>query len=80
MWVRYIRFCYNERELRERAKEVFYRAIAACPMAKEVYMEGFQTMVKNMESAELRTVFNTMMAKGLRLHVDLDEWEEKWGK
>ena len=43
-------------------------------------MEGFQTMVKNMESAELRTVFNTMMAKGLRLHVDLDEWEEKWGK
>lgn len=80
MWVRYIRFCYNERELRRRAKEVFYRAIAACPMAKEVYMEGFRTVVKEMGSAELRAVSNTMTTKGLRLHVDLDEWEEKWGK
>lgn len=80
LWVWYIRFCYGEKELKRRAKDVFYRAIAACPMAKDVYMEGFRTVVKEMGTTELRAVFNTMTAKGLRVHADLDEWEEKWGE
>jgi hypothetical protein len=62
------------------AKGVFYRALGACPTAKAVYMEAFGTLVKEMGSAELRGVFDTMLNKGVRVHVDLEEWLEKWEK
>ncbi|GAB1320735.1 hypothetical protein MFIFM68171_10945 [Madurella fahalii] len=73
LWVSYIRFCCSAKELRGKAKDVFYRAIAACPWAKELYMEAFGTLVGWMNSSELRAVFNTMATKGLRVHVDLAE-------
>ncbi|KAK4038464.1 NRDE-2, necessary for RNA interference-domain-containing protein [Parachaetomium inaequale] len=72
LWVRYVRFCCENKELRGRAKEVFYRAVGACPWAKEVYMEGFG--VPGLSAAELRAVGETVAAKGLRVHVDLEEF------
>lgn len=74
----YIRFCYARKELRAKAKDVFYRAIAACPGCKELYLEVFGTLILEMGSSELRAVFSTVESKGLRVHVDLLEFIRKW--
>ncbi|KAK4455988.1 NRDE-2, necessary for RNA interference-domain-containing protein [Podospora aff. communis PSN243] len=78
MWIRYVRFCFSRKELRGMAKGVFYRALGACPMAKVVYMEAYRTLVRDMGSAELRGVFEAMVSKGVRVHVDLEGWLERW--
>lgn len=85
LWRGYLRFCEeHRRELggsgggQAVAKDVFYRSIAACPWSKALAMEAFTTLGRDMESGELRAVWNTMTAKGLRVRVDLDEFEAKW--
>ncbi|KAL2201545.1 NRDE-2, necessary for RNA interference-domain-containing protein [Corynascus similis CBS 632.67] len=85
LWTRYLRFCCSSdrggrtRELRGRAREVFYRAIGACPGAKEIYMEAFGPRMRGLLSrSELGAVVETMAEKGLRVHVDLGEFLERW--
>ncbi|KAG6003431.1 hypothetical protein E4U21_002025 [Claviceps maximensis] len=80
VWLSYIRFCYqgDGREWRSKAREVFYRALRHCPWSKEVMMEAFGTVIRNMKSDELRSVYETMASKGLRVHLDLDEYVERW--
>ncbi|KAK3375355.1 NRDE-2, necessary for RNA interference-domain-containing protein [Podospora didyma] len=78
LWIHYLRFVHSARELKAKVKDVFYRAIAACPWSKELYMEAFGTLVKDMSSSELRSVFSILAEKGLRVHVDLDEFLEGW--
>ncbi|KAI0804114.1 DUF1740-domain-containing protein [Xylaria sp. FL0064] len=80
LWIAYVRFCHSRRELRGKAKAVFYRAVQACPWSKAVYMEAFATLVREMDSAELKSVYTTMCEKGLRIHVDMDEFVENWRK
>lgn len=80
LWLSYVRFCYRNRSLRPKAKEVFYRALRHCPWSKEVMMEAFQTLIHDMKSDELRSVYNTITSKGLRVHVDLDDYVEQWQK
>lgn len=83
LWLSYVRFCgRHAKELRSsvRAKDVFYRAISACPWSKELAMEAFATLVHDMDSGELRAVFNTIATKGLRVHIDLEEFSAKWVK
>lgn len=63
------------------AKDAFYRAIAACPWAKELYMEAFGgALAGEMGPSELKAVFSTMAAKGLRVHVDLEEFLKRWNE
>ncbi|KAI0532389.1 DUF1740-domain-containing protein [Xylaria digitata] len=78
LWVAYIRFCHSRRELRAKSKAVFYRAIQACPWSKNVFLEAFGTLVREMDSAELKSVYATMCEKGLRIHFDMDEFVENW--
>ncbi|KAI0402896.1 DUF1740-domain-containing protein [Xylaria palmicola] len=78
LWVAYIRLCHARRELRAKAKAVFYRAIQACPWSKDVFMESFGTLGREMDSAELRSVYLTMCEKGVRVHVDMHEFVENW--
>ncbi|KAI0165812.1 DUF1740-domain-containing protein [Xylariaceae sp. FL1272] len=78
LWVAYIRFCHDRKELRKKAKGVFARAIQACPWCKDVYMEAFGTLCRDMDSAELKGVYNTMYDKGLRIFVDLHEFVDEW--
>jgi hypothetical protein len=80
LWLSYIRFCQSRKELRPKAKAVFYAAIQACPWSKDVFMEAFGTLGREMDSAELRSVYATMYEKGLRVHVDMNEFVEKWRK
>ncbi|KAH7170259.1 NRDE-2, necessary for RNA interference-domain-containing protein [Dactylonectria macrodidyma] len=77
VWVMFIQFCASQRELRAKAKDVLFRALRHCPWSKDVMMEAFYTVSQDMESTELRGVFDTMTSKGLRVHVDLDEFLEK---
>ncbi|KAI1176340.1 DUF1740-domain-containing protein [Nemania sp. FL0916] len=78
LWIAYIRFCHARKELRTKAKTVFYRGIQACPWAKAVFMEAFGTLAREMDSAELKSVYSTMCEKGFRIHVDMDEFVENW--
>ncbi|KAI1755347.1 DUF1740-domain-containing protein [Xylaria castorea] len=79
LWVAYVRFCHARKELRARfSKAVFYRAVQACPWSKDVFMEAFGTLGRVMDSAELKGVYSTMCEKGLRVHVDMDEFVENW--
>ncbi|KAI1494750.1 NRDE-2, necessary for RNA interference-domain-containing protein [Biscogniauxia mediterranea] len=78
LWVAYIRFCHDRKELRSKAKDVFYRAIQCCPWSKDVFMEAFITLIRDMDSSELKSVYNTLCDKGLRVHVEMEEFVEKW--
>lgn len=77
VWISYIRFCQSHKELRPKAKEIFYRALRHCPWSKDIMMEAFGTLIRDMESEELRSVYNTMTSKGIRIHVDMEEFMEK---
>lgn len=75
------------------AKTVFYRAIAACPWVKELYLLPFVYLRRTgnsdvkkrnrdqaegwMSEVELKGVYDLMQRKELRLHVDLDEMIEQ---
>ncbi|KAG5303422.1 DUF1740 domain-containing protein [Histoplasma capsulatum G186AR] len=65
-----------------RAREVFYRAIRSCPWAKELVLLAFRErgLRELMGQDELRKVWNVLVEKELRIHVDLEEWFNDWGK
>ena len=76
IWIWYLRFCLSEKELRSKAKDVFYRAVKHCPWSKAVMMEAFVTLNREMDSSELRSVYETMESKGIRIHVDREAYRE----
>lgn len=78
LWLYYIRFCCSRRELRPKAKDVFYRAIAVCPGSKKLYMEAFAMLRMEMTKSELEAVLSTIISKGLRVHVDFDHFKKGW--
>ncbi|KAH9883567.1 DUF1740-domain-containing protein [Xylariomycetidae sp. FL2044] len=79
-WMSYIRFCQGTKTLRPKAKDVFYRAMQACPWSKEVFMEAFVTLGREMDTSDLRSVYDTLCEKGLRVHVEMDGFVEEWRK
>ncbi|KXJ97697.1 NRDE-2, necessary for RNA interference-domain-containing protein [Microdochium bolleyi] len=78
IWIAYIRFCYKHTSLRRKAKSVLYRALQRCPWSKDVYMEAFATLVSEFDSSELKSVYNTMVEKGLRIHTEMDDFVQEW--
>lgn len=74
LWSWYIRFAYAEKQFRSGCKDLFYRALRECPWSKDIMMLAFTTLVRLMESDELKSVFEMMTAKGVRVHVDMDEF------
>ncbi|KUJ21119.1 DUF1740-domain-containing protein [Mollisia scopiformis] len=60
------------------AKDIWYRALRACPWAKELYILGFEMLGESgLEFEELRGTWKVMGEKDLRVHVDLDDELEK---
>ena len=55
----------------KRAREVYYRAIRACPWAKTIYMLAFEYLSEVMEEGELRGIYEMMVERELRIHVPL---------
>ena len=58
-----------------RAQDVFYSGMRACPWAKELYMLAFadERLSGTMGFKGLRKVYETIVEKGLRIHIDLAE-------
>ncbi|KAF5627360.1 uncharacterized protein FTJAE_9237 [Fusarium tjaetaba] len=77
LWIHFIKFCSSHRELRPKAKDILFRALRHCPWSKDVMMEAFLTLNREMDSSDLKGIFETMTSKGLRIHVDLDEFLNK---
>ena len=80
LWTGYVRFCCREKELRgKKAREVFYRAVGACPLAKGVYMLAFELARAGvLGAAEVRGVVESMVERGVRCHVELEEFLGGW--
>ncbi|KAE8451962.1 hypothetical protein EG329_002126 [Mollisiaceae sp. DMI_Dod_QoI] len=68
------------------AKDIWYRALRACPWAKELYVLGFEVFGESEEVGfgELRGTWRVMGEKELRVRVDveeeLDDMDEREGK
>ncbi|KAL8783432.1 MAG: hypothetical protein Q9213_004632 [Squamulea squamosa] len=70
LWKWYFLYEYRNGDLK-RAREVYYRAVRACPWAKEIYMLGFEYLSEEMPEGELRGVYDMMVERELRIHVAL---------
>ncbi|KAL8715541.1 MAG: hypothetical protein Q9220_000877 [cf. Caloplaca sp. 1 TL-2023] len=56
----------------KRSRDVYYRAMRACPWAKEIYMLAFSHLGEEMSEMELRGIYEIMVEKELRMHVPLE--------
>ncbi|OJD16591.1 hypothetical protein AJ78_03231 [Emergomyces pasteurianus Ep9510] len=74
-WKLYVLFELSLLQWR-RAREVLYRAIRACPWVKELVLLAFreQGLRDLLGQDELRKVWNVLVEKELRVHVDLEAW------
>ncbi|OOG00523.1 hypothetical protein ASPCADRAFT_125547, partial [Aspergillus carbonarius ITEM 5010] len=83
LWKLYILFELSRNEI-QRAKKVFYRGMRACPWSKELIMLAFTHLRadiipphetkkgEGMRFDELRHVYNVLVEKGLRIHLDIE--------
>lgn len=62
----------------QRAKQVFYRGMRACPWAKQFYMLAFTHLRAVLTFGELRAVYSVLGEKELRVHVDLEDQFEAY--
>ncbi|KAE8349608.1 NRDE-2, necessary for RNA interference-domain-containing protein [Aspergillus coremiiformis] len=87
LWKLYILFELSQHDIR-RAKDVFYRGMRACPWSKELIMLAFNHLRADivrerypsasrkgdgMSFLELRSVYNVLVEKELRIHVDIED-------
>jgi hypothetical protein len=65
----------STRRRMSRVREVFYRGMRACPWAKEFYILAFtESKLRDAIGFRgLRSIYETMVEKGIRIHVDLGE-------
>ncbi|PWY64798.1 DUF1740-domain-containing protein [Aspergillus eucalypticola CBS 122712] len=86
IWKLYILFELSRNDI-QRAKSVFYRGMRACPWSKELIMLAFTHLRADvirgqypqesrkgdgMGFDELRHVYNVLVEKGLRIHLDIE--------
>ncbi|KAE8339239.1 hypothetical protein BDV24DRAFT_165617 [Aspergillus arachidicola] len=86
LWKLYILFELSQHDI-NRAKDVFYRGMRACPWSKELIMLAFSHLGADivrerypgasrkgdgMNFLELRSVYNVLIEKELRIHVDIE--------
>ncbi|KAL8793138.1 MAG: hypothetical protein Q9195_004250 [Heterodermia aff. obscurata] len=72
LWKLYVLF-EKSRGDSKKARAVWWRGVQACPWAKALWIMGFQELRDEMSTEELRGVYEMMVEKELRLHVDLIE-------
>lgn len=82
IWRMYFLFEHSRRDLKK-ATAVFHRGIRACPWVKELYLLPFDYLRDGagaMREADLRGVYDLMVLKELRVHVDLEALIEQRGE
>lgn len=72
LWKSYVLFEMKEGDSK-RARLVWWKGVQACPWAKELWMMGFQELRNEMRDEELKGLYEMMVEKELRIHVDLIE-------
>jgi hypothetical protein len=76
LWKLYITFELFATNNVARAKDLFFRAMRTCPWSKDVLLIPFQQASLREEGFdfwELRKIYNVLIDKELRVHVDIDE-------
>lgn len=77
LWRCYLMYCLGTPQFHSQVKDVWYRALRACPWAKELYVLGFERLEGLVEFEELKGTWRVMGEKELRVHIDLeDKFEE----
>jgi len=71
LWKFYIIFCAQH--FQSQVKDVWYRALRACPWGKDLYILGFRSFEPSLEFEELKGTWKVMGEKDLRVHVDLED-------
>lgn len=80
LWKLYVLFEISQGRA-DLARKAFYRGIRACPWAKALVMVAFTHLREAgvMGFEELRKVYNVLVEKELRVHVDLEDVFEDYG-
>ena len=73
LWKAYILFCLQTPQFQPRAREIWFRALRACPWAKELYVLGFEKLHGLVDFKEFQETWKIMGEKELRVHVDLED-------
>ncbi|KAF8575509.1 hypothetical protein K439DRAFT_1398173 [Ramaria rubella] len=73
LWRIYVEFEIYCKEFR-RAKALLFRAVAECPLVKELYLVAFGPLRAVFTPRELLGWEETMAERGIRLHHSLDEY------
>ncbi|KAG0646850.1 nrde2 [Hyphodiscus hymeniophilus] len=71
-WRFYLLYSLHVPQFRKHSKSIWYRALRACPWAKELYITGFKEL-EIVDREELMGTWKVMGEKGLRVHVDLED-------
>ncbi|KAG9232556.1 NRDE-2, necessary for RNA interference-domain-containing protein [Amylocarpus encephaloides] len=73
LWRMYLLYVLTIPQFRSQAKDIWYRALRACPWVKELYILGFEELGELVSFQELKRTWRVMGEKELRVHVDLEE-------
>lgn len=84
IWKLYILFELEKASDLNRAKAVFYRAIRACPWSKDLILLAFERLYERtpgardgLQAQELRQLYQLLIEKQMRVHVDLSKGLEE---
>ncbi|KAM6498408.1 NRDE-2, necessary for RNA interference domain containing protein [Amanita muscaria] len=77
IWRIYIEFEMQANDL-QRAKNLLYRAIAECPLVKELYLLAFGPLRSVFSKQELAHFADTMAERGIRTRQGLDDILDNW--
>ncbi|KAF9462110.1 NRDE-2, necessary for RNA interference-domain-containing protein [Collybia nuda] len=77
LWRVYLEFEIKAKQL-QLAKKLLFRAIAECPLVKELYLLAFGPLRSVFSAHELRAMADTMAERGIRLRRGLEEGLVGW--
>lgn len=72
MWESYVLYLCSISE-HAAAKRVYFRGLLHTPYSKAYIMLAFEQLADEMDFKELRSVYNTLQEKELRVHIDIEE-------
>ena len=79
MWTMFCLLVHEQGNAQE-TKKVFFRGLTQLPWAKDYIMLAFTHLRNAFTFEELRSVYNVMQEKELRLFVDLGDAFEAWDR